>query len=370
MRTDIYLKLALECFSEFKQDIFMEFRKEPFMEFDFNKHFEEMMESHQLNTVVILGHMNPDGDAAGSVMGLAHYIHAVYPQYRVLPYLADTIDKGPKKLVVKDQVFSPFEKPEKELEETGKYGVIVCDTATRKRIIGFDLYEKAAASIVVDHHASDEGYGDVNYTKISEACAENVYGMLDWERWKKTEEATDCSQHPNAADYVYLGIVHDTACFERAETTTFQAALELLKMGVHHRAIVRTTHAQTLKDLEKQGMLLHMAKRAVNEKVAYVCIDQEDVRKYGISYEDIHPVAAILRDSDDLEMGFTMYEEKTDIWRCSFRSDGKWIDVNELILPFGGGGHAGAAGLRKETGNPESLRNEILQKIEEMTEGK
>lgn len=57
-------------------------------EFNFDTVFDETMQTHNLDTVVILGHLNPDGDAAGSVMSLAHYIHVNYPQYRVFPYLA------------------------------------------------------------------------------------------------------------------------------------------------------------------------------------------------------------------------------------------------------------------------------------------
>lgn len=41
------------------------------MEFDFKNEFESMMKSNELDTVVVLGHINPDGDAAGSVMGLS-----------------------------------------------------------------------------------------------------------------------------------------------------------------------------------------------------------------------------------------------------------------------------------------------------------
>ena len=44
------------------------------MTFNFDKEFHFIMQKHDLNTVIILGHLNPDGDAAGSVMGLAHYI--------------------------------------------------------------------------------------------------------------------------------------------------------------------------------------------------------------------------------------------------------------------------------------------------------
>lgn len=67
-------------------------------EFNFDTVFDETMQTHNLDTVVILGHLNPDGDAAGSVMSLAHYIHVNYPQYRVFPYLAKTLERGPKKM--------------------------------------------------------------------------------------------------------------------------------------------------------------------------------------------------------------------------------------------------------------------------------
>ena len=91
-----------------------------------------MMQEHNLNSVILLGHLNPDGDVAGSVMGLAHYLKVNYQQYKVMPYLADALDKGPKKQVKLDKVFDPFEKP--DVKE--KYAVIVCDTAVLARMIG------------------------------------------------------------------------------------------------------------------------------------------------------------------------------------------------------------------------------------------
>lgn len=328
------------------------------MEFHFNTAFENMMTSHKLDTVVLLGHMNPDGDAAGSVMGLAHYIHAVYPQYRVLPYLDETLDKGPKKQVRVDSLFCPFEKPEAE-----HYAVIVCDTSTKARMIGIDLYEKAGTSMVIDHHAANEGYGEVNYTKISEACAENIYYILDWKRWQSAGE--EC--HPNAADYIYLGILHDTSCFTRAAETTFQAASGLLALGVDHNYVMLTMQNDTLEGLQRRGTLFGMAKRVMGGKTAYVIINQEQLKKYDIQFEEIHPISGFLRGCEEIELGFTMYEEEPDVWRCSFRSDGKWINVNELMKPFGGGGHAGAAGLRKETDRPDQLLADILKLASEMT---
>ena len=122
----------------------------------------------------------------------------------------------------------------------------------------------------------------------------------------------------------------------------------------------------TLEDLEKRADILKNAIRVLDGKVAYVCINKEEKVKKNISYEEIHPISSILRDCADIELGFTMYEEEPDRWRCSFRSDGKWLDVNELITPFGGGGHAGAAGLRKRTGDMEELRSQILERVKKL----
>lgn len=333
------------------------------MKFNFNECFETMMQSHDLDTVIILAHMNPDGDAAGSVMGLTHYIQDVYPQYRVLPYLASTLDKGPGKLVADDTMFAPYVLPDAE-----RYGVIVCDTATKERMIGLELYEKAIASIVMDHHASNEGYGDVNYTQISEACAENIFHSLDWERWSALDSEICRSKeiHPTAPDYFYLGILHDTGGFVRAQESTMDAAHKLLQLGVVHKYIMKTMQNTTLEVLQKRSTLLSLAIRAIDGKVSYLFIDRKQAEELGIEYEDIHPISGFLRECEDMQLGFTMYEEIPGTWRCSFRSDGKWVNVNELLKPFGGGGHAAASGLRKQTDDPKKLLEDILQRIDEM----
>ncbi len=329
--------------------------------FDFDKEFEQMMKTYVLDTVVILAHRNPDGDAAGSVMGLAHYIHMNYPQIQVLPYLSDALDKGPKRIVLTDKVFQPFDNAEqiRQLPQSKHYGVIVCDTATKARMIGLEFYENAAASMVIDHHLSNEGYGEINYTRSSEACAENIFGILHYEKLKYAQTEPG----PTAADYLYLGMIHDTNGFDRAAVTTMEAAAELQKLGVNHRELMKTLQTDTMEDLMKRFRILQLAKREMDGKVAYVIISRAQIREMQISYEDIHQISGILRDCDDIELGFTMYEEKPDRWRSSFRSDGKWVDVNELLTPFGGGGHAAAAGLRVETAQVERLARRILDAI-------
>lgn len=329
------------------------------MAFDFNEQFEKMMREYDVTEVVLLGHMNPDGDAAGSVMGLAHYIKVNYPQYTAWPFLSDKLDKGPKKQVMEDEIFAPFERPKLASE---RYAVIVCDTATLKRLIGMKYYQRAVVSMIIDHHASNEEYGIINDIKVSESCAYNVFEILDKEMLKKAASAP----HPNGADYLYMGILYDTSRFSRSDAEIEAAGSKLLAMGADHRYVMRTMQDKTLDDLIRQGEILRRVKRVMEGKVAYVYMSYQEAKKLHISYEDIHPISGMLRDCEDIEMGFSMYEEAPNIWRCSFRSDGQWINVNEMMKSFGGGGHAAAAGLRRETDQPEVLLEQLLAQIESM----
>ena len=324
----------------------------------FDTAFLGMMQEHSLDQVVILAHMNPDGDAAGSVLGLAHYLRDAYPQYAVYPYLSDKLDRGPRRMVDRDALFSPFQEP----QVSGRYAVIVCDTATKKRVIGLPWFENAVCSMVIDHHAGNEAYADINLTGISEACAVNLFYLFDRDRLKQAA----CETHPNAADYLYLGIIQDTECFSRTDESVFEASLELLRMGVSHEEAMVTMHTMTREALDRRSRLLHMAQTAVDGKVAYVILDREQAVREGMNYEDIHAISGILRDCEDVELGFTMYEQEKDVWRCSFRSDGRWIDVNQLLKPLGGGGHAGAAGLKISTGDPKKLLEDVLDRIQKM----
>lgn len=139
-----------------------------------------------------------------------------------------------------------------------------------------------------------------------------------------------------------------------------------MSMGVDHGRIMKTLHSDTLDILYKRADILHGAVRAMDGRVAYVIMGQKEIAEKDITYEDIHCISTILRDCDDIELGFTMYEEEENGWRCSFRSDGKWINVNELLKPFGGGGHVSAAGLKYQTDNVEELKKQILDRVAEM----
>ena len=121
--------------------------------------------------------------------------------------------------------------------------------------------------------------------------------------------------HPNGADYLYMGILHDTSRFSRSDAEIEAAGSKLLAMGADHRYVMRTMQDKTLDDLIRQGEILRRVKRVMEGKVAYVYMSYQEAKKLHISYEDIHPISGMLRDCEDIEMGFSMYEEAPNIWR-------------------------------------------------------
>lgn len=95
----------------------------------------------------------------------------------------------------------------------------------------------------------------MNWTKVSEACAENVYHMLSSELLLN---AAQKEAYPNAADYIYLGILHDTGGLARQTRVFFEAVADLMAMGVDHGRIMKTLHSDTLDILYKRADILHV----------------------------------------------------------------------------------------------------------------
>lgn len=87
----------------------------------------------EVDTAVILGHINPDGDAVGSVMGVAYYLRENFPcKFReIIPYTAPGLAKGVQNYVEQDTTFDPFALLEGRVPKDRPYVAIACDCAAR-----------------------------------------------------------------------------------------------------------------------------------------------------------------------------------------------------------------------------------------------
>ena len=187
--------------------------------------FERQVQTAQ--TIAISGHMNPDGDCIGSCLGLYTYIVEQYPEKEVTLFLEPVQDKF-SFLKYADQITQ-----EKKID--GPYDLFFSlDCSDTDRLHDFKGYfEEAKYKICVDHHFTNEGFGDLRFIvpDASSTC-EVLFDMFDWDKI-----SLECAQD------LYMGIVHDTGVFKHTNTTrkTMETAGALLEKGIHSEDIIDRT---------------------------------------------------------------------------------------------------------------------------------
>lgn len=309
--------------------------------------FHTMIE--RAESVGIFGHVRPDGDCIGSCLGLYNYITNRYDK-DVTVYLEEVPDKFAF-LHGADQIC---------LEPTGKALdlAISLDCGDRERHGRFyDDFGAAKHSICLDHHRSNQGFGEYFYCDpdASSAC-EILYHHLD-------PKYITCA----AAECLYLGIVHDTGVFKYPACTreTMRVAGDLLAYGVDAQKIIddtfyRVTYKQNL--ITGQAML--DAKRTLDGRVVYTCVTQDMFRKYDCGKPETEGIIDQIRVIEGVEVAIFAYQvTEGETWKFSLRSI-RQVDVSKIAVSFGGGGHIRAAGFEAE-GSFETVLARILEMIEE-----
>ena len=175
-------------------------------------------EINNAETIVILTHENPDGDAIGSALALYNSLKqmgkepdVIVPEYpRTFEFLPST-----------DEI-----KKESSIE---KYDLAISvDCATIKMLNGFAKYfENAKVKINIDHHSSNTMFGDYNYVSPdAPACAQVLIGVFKFLNINITKEIGTC---------LITGIITDTGGFKYPGVTaeTFEFTAGLLQDGVN-----------------------------------------------------------------------------------------------------------------------------------------
>ena len=269
----------------------------------------------EVDTAVILGHINPDGDAVGSVMGVAYYLRENFPcKFReIIPYTAPGLAKGVQNYVEQDTTFDPFALLEGRVPKDRPYVAIACDCAAPDRIAGEEWFRRAAVRVTLDHHETNTGYGD-NGCRFSHISGGRTLGV----------------------------------------------AAKLLFGGVDHDELVKTMDVRTLRECCHQGGLLAQARTAADGRVGYLCLSAAQAAELQVSYEDMKKAAYQMADCSDIRIALAALEQGPGHWRFSARTNETELDVSRYFLPFGGGGHPHAAGLILDTADVRPALQSIL----------
>lgn len=300
------------------------------------------------DNIVVISHVNPDGDAIGSGLALTLGLKKIGKNVRFILQ-----DKYPDSVKFLNEI-NIVEQYNENNEY--KFDLSICvDGATDDRLGKAKELLKNRFVINIDHHISNTLYGKLNYVEEISSTSELIYKFL-----KFCEIDIDI----NMAEALYTGLVNDTGNFSHDNVTekTFEMAAELKRIGASNSKVVREFfNTKSLPAIKLLGIAMYEMEYNENKKLAYYFMSKETLDKYNGRKEDTEGIVEKLISFKEAEVSLFLREDKIGVIKGSIRSKHD-IDVNEIASIFGGGGHRKAAGFTSELPAEEIIKK-VLERL-------
>lgn len=289
---------------------------------------------HAASQIVVIGHVRPDGDAIGSVLGLTLSLKAAGKN--VTPVFEDVVPENLRFLPGTNQIVSP------SLPITADL-VVVLDTANKERIgsRSLETLQKVPTWINVDHHGTNPAYGTLNHIDSSvPATGQLVY---DW------IQSTGLPMTDDALQNLYVAISTDTGSFQYPSTTarTHRIAAEMLEAGLDAGRLCRLTYeTSSAAHMLLMKALLNEMQLTAEGRVASWQLTLKTKSETGALDGDTEGLIDLMRMINTVVAAVIFEEVAEGKIRVSARSKDERLNVSTLCGQFGGGGHHLAAGAR------------------------
>lgn len=301
--------------------------------------------------ILIISHVNPDGDTLGSMCGLycaildnfkkkcdMVAISKIPDVYSYLPHLSEV-------------------KNVDDLDKSREYDLVInVDVAALDRACDAKiLFEKAKFTVNIDHHKTNIAYGNLNFINPdASSTGEVLFGCFENMSWKVNLDCAIC---------LYTAILTDTGSFrfDNTKPSTFEAASKLVEIGVQPSDIYKKVYESDSKTLVMfQAHCISKAKFLEDDKIAYTLVYKKDMEKFSAGDDCMEGLTEKLRAIVTTRIAFVAKEMKSGGTKISMRS--KFADVAEICSVFGGGGHKFAAGCTIKA-PVEDAAKKVLEEI-------
>ncbi|HUJ10064.1 MAG TPA: bifunctional oligoribonuclease/PAP phosphatase NrnA [Verrucomicrobiae bacterium] len=309
------------------------------------------------NSFLVLTHYRPDGDAIGSQLALALLLKDLGKE--VEAWNDDDVPAKFRFLPHTELITRPPAEP-KDFDV-----VIAIDTSTWQRVgTAAQRIGNKKHFINIDHHVSNEKFGDVNWiVPAAPASGQIAFDLLKRGGFPLTREIATC---------LFAAISTDTGSFSYASTTaeSLRVAAELVDTGINVGEISREVYESypyarlmLLQKVLAQLQLTH------ERRIAYTWVTVEMFQQSGAKREDTEGLIDYARAIDGVLVAI-LFEELPEPGkvRISLRSKHPQVDVNSVASQFGGGGHREAAGARI-SGEPREIERRVLAAVSEALNG-
>ncbi len=293
--------------------------------------------------ILITSHINPDGDAIGSLLAL--YLALLKMNKQADPAICSPIPKQYNFLPqVKDiQICKEY---------TGQYDLMIaldCGDASR---IGKLAMEVPPPILNIDHHKSSHPFGQINwFSEAASAASEMVYELI-------LELGVPIDR--DIAACIYTGIATDTGNFRYSNTSSrcLHTAGRLVELGADpyliSQQIYENVPPSTLKLLNSTLSTLEIS---FGGQLGNLTVTQQMLKDAGAQSWEAENFVNYARSIEGVRVAMLVYEKDSRECRVSLRSKDE-IDVAEIARHFGGGGHFHAAGITMQ-GSVDQTRAKV-----------
>lgn len=309
---------------------------------------EILKEIKKAESFVILAHENPDGDAIGSSLGMASVlkdmgkenIDVLFKEYPEVFKTLPNVD-----LIKKEATRNSYDM------------AIVLDCPDIKRVSAnyIKYIENSKVVVQFDHHLRNSMFGDFNVVNpVAPACAQILVSSFEYMNIEITKEIATC---------LIAGIITDTGGFRFVSTTTetFEFAAWALSKGVNVSKVYKDSMmTKTKSQFEAEKLAVDRLEFFADDKITFTYITKEDEKALGIKPGELDGIAGVGTTIKDVEVAIFAHERDNG-FKLSFRSNR--IDVADICMLFGGGGHKLASGCTIDA-TLEEVKKAVLTETE------
>jgi len=294
--------------------------------------------------IVIVPHVNPDGDAMGSTLALQHFLKAMEHNAAVItpnnyPDFLEWLPGSTGVIIFEDET----ERAKKIIAQADVIFTLDFNDLTRSGYQMTDvLKESSATFVMIDHHQEPERYADFMYSDAnSSSTCELIYDFIN--RLNRIHLIT-----VDIATCLYTGIMTDTGSFRFSSTSsnTHRVIADLIDKGANNAMIHENIFdTKTPQQLRLLGVALKNLKVIEEFQTAYITLSQEELNQSGFRKGGTEGFVNYGLSLKGIVFAVIFIENKQEgIIKISFRSKGRF-DVNKFARAhFDGGGHLNAAG--------------------------
>ena len=298
--------------------------------------------------ITLVGHLNPDGDAIGSLSGMYHYLSARGKQAAIV--LNNPLPDSFGFLTAGLPIFYYDDAPEKCIEAVRRADLIICQdmsAPSRAGDISAEIENASCPKILIDHHLNPavEWFDTViSDTEVSSASELVLLTLL-----KQEDVVQDVQKLPlKCATALLTGILTDTNNFSNSVfPTTYDAAKLLQQRGADRDFIYREVFCSFSEQrMRLMGYLLAENMRYMPESgTAYFTLSKNDKKNFSFLRGDSEGFVNLPLAIKNVSLT-ALFTEDDGFVKVSLRSKGD-VDVNEFSHRYcNGGGHKNAAGGR------------------------